>query len=94
MSASEKAIESAILRLLEQRDSCASICPSEVARALDRRRGDKWRELMEPVRRAADRLADAGLVAITQSGVPVDVGHAQGPIRIRRPVATQQRRGA
>lgn len=49
---------------------------------------------MEPVRRAADRLADAGLVAITQSGVPVDVGHAQGPIRIRRPVATQQRRGA
>ncbi|MEU3246442.1 DUF3253 domain-containing protein [Streptomyces sp. NPDC006875] len=86
MSLSEKAMESAILGLLEQRASGASICPSEVARALDRRRGDKWREFMEPVRRAADRLADAGLVVITQSGVPVDVRHVQGPIRIRRPV--------
>ncbi|MFF2996473.1 DUF3253 domain-containing protein [Streptomyces sp. NPDC057950] len=84
MPFSDKAVETALLKLLDQRVSGASVCPSEVARALDGARGDEWRELMEPVRRAAVRLADRGGVVITQRGVPVDARSVQGPIRIRR----------
>ncbi|MEU1535363.1 DUF3253 domain-containing protein [Streptomyces fagopyri] len=84
MSLSDEAVEAAILKLLEQRASSASVCPSEVARALDRGPGDHWRELMERVRRAAVRLSDIGRVVVTQRGVPVDPRHVRGPIRIRR----------
>jgi hypothetical protein len=39
---------------------------------------------MEPARRAARRLVDAGRVEITQKGRVVDPSTAQGPIRLRR----------
>ncbi|MET8411298.1 DUF3253 domain-containing protein [Streptomyces sp. NPDC005195] len=84
MSLSDEAVEAAVLKLLEQRPSGASVCPSEVARALDRAPGDHWRELMERVRRAAVRLSDIGRVIVTQRGVPVDPRQVRGPIRIRR----------
>ncbi|MFE4547356.1 DUF3253 domain-containing protein [Streptomyces sp. NPDC056785] len=79
-------MEAAILELLDQRASGSSVCPSEVARALDHAEGGKWRELMEPVHRAAVRLAETGRVVITQRGVPVDARKVRGPIRISRPV--------
>ncbi|MER7679174.1 DUF3253 domain-containing protein [Streptomyces sp. NPDC096934] len=81
---SHEIVEAAILELLDQRASGASVCPSEVARALDHGQGDEWREFMEPVRCAAVRLADAGRVVITQHGVPIDARQVRGPIRIRR----------
>ncbi|MFF3559688.1 DUF3253 domain-containing protein [Streptomyces sp. NPDC002574] len=84
-SFSDRAVESVILTLLDQRSPGASICPSEAARALRPGPGDGWRDLMEPVRRAAGRLADAGLVVTTQRGVPVDALRVRGPLRIRRP---------
>ena len=70
-----------ILDLLADRASGATICPSEAARAVG---GEKWRDLMEPARRAARRLVDAGEVEITQRGTVVDPSTAKGPIRIRR----------
>ena len=77
----DRALESAIQSLLDERARDATICPSEAARLVG---GDEWRELMEPARRAARRLVAQGVVAITQKGTVVDPSSAKGPIRIRR----------
>ncbi|MBA8960371.1 DUF3253 domain-containing protein [Rhodococcus opacus] len=81
MTASGSEFEERIRALLDARSANSSICPSDVARAVA---PDDWRPLMEPVREAARRLADAGEVEVTQKGAVVDPGSARGPIRIRR----------
>ena len=81
MAASDSELEDRIRALLDARADRASICPSDVARAVA---PDDWQPLMEPVREAARRLADAGEVEITQKGDVVDPESARGPIRIRR----------
>jgi Protein of unknown function (DUF3253) len=77
----EAAIVAAIRTLLSRRDASASICPSEVARALDH----DWRDLMRPVREAAGMMAARGELRITRG---VDgVAHKDlhlGAIRLRR----------
>lgn len=73
-------LENKIRELLDARSRDSTICPSDVARAMS---DDNWRELMEPVRRAARRMVDAGEVQITQKGTVVDPSTAKGPIRIR-----------
>ncbi|MFG2621375.1 DUF3253 domain-containing protein [Streptomyces sp. NPDC048507] len=80
----ERRLERAVLELLERRGPSATICPSDAARAAYTGGGDGWRALMEPVRRAARRLAESGEVDITQGGRRVDPATARGPIRIRR----------
>ena len=83
----DQQIETAILVLLAQRAPGATVCPSEVARALDGGRddgGESWRSLMAPVREAAVRLVARGEVVVTQGGTVVDPGNAKGPIRLRR----------
>ena len=82
----DRALEKAILRLLDQRARGATICPSEAAREVAGPDADEaaWRELNEPSRRAARRLVYRGEVAITQKGRVVDPSTAKGPIRIRR----------
>jgi hypothetical protein len=77
----DRALEQAILSLLDARAGGATICPSEAARTVG---DDGWRELMEPARAAARRLVAAGEVVITQGGAVVDPSTARGPIRIRR----------
>jgi hypothetical protein len=77
----DRALEQAILSLLDGRAGGATICPSEAARTVG---DDGWRELMEPARAAARRLVAAGEVVITQGGAVVDPSTARGPIRIRR----------
>lgn len=73
-------LERLIIELLDARPAGATICPSEVARAL----GGDWRARMEPARAAARRLVASGRVEITQRGRIVDASTAKGPIRIRR----------
>ncbi|WP_404961454.1 DUF3253 domain-containing protein [Streptomyces sp. 147326] len=80
----EQRLERVILELLERRGPTATICPSDAARAAYSGKDDGWRALMEPARRAARRLVEAGEVDITQGGRPVGPGTARGPIRIRR----------
>ncbi|MEM9494160.1 MAG: DUF3253 domain-containing protein, partial [Myxococcota bacterium] len=88
---SERRLEQAIVDLLDRRRDGASICPSEVARAVSAERGEDagttnpapWRALMEPVRRAARRLAHRGVIDITQRGAVVDPTAFVGPIRLR-----------
>jgi DNA-binding FadR family transcriptional regulator len=71
-----------VLEITRQRGDTATACPSDVARAL----ADNWRTLMPRVREAASRLAQRGLVEITQGGVVVSPsGPWKGPIRIRKP---------
>lgn len=74
-------LEAEILSKLGERARGATICPSEVARALAP--DDEWRALMEPVRQAARRLVAKGVLDITQGGHAVDASTAKGPIRLR-----------
>ena len=91
----DRALEAAILGLLDGRATGATICPSEAARAVATIAGhghgdaapegeDAWRALMEPARRAARRLVTAGEVELTQRGRRVDPSTFRGPVRIRR----------
>ncbi|MGW5145942.1 DUF3253 domain-containing protein [Rhodococcus koreensis] len=80
MTVADGELEDRIRALLDARAESASICPSDVARAVA---PDDWRPLMESVREAARRLAAAGEVEITQKGAVVDPDSARGPIRIR-----------
>lgn len=77
------AIEDKIFELLAQRQQGATICPSEVARAME---ADEtaWRERMPQVREAARSLAQAGRLTVTRRGVEVDATSRGGPIRIGR----------
>lgn len=93
VGAVDHALERSILDLLQNRAAGATICPSEAARAVaaagdhddHEPEGDEpWRALMEPARRAARRLVDAGEVEVLQQGRVVDSFTAKGPIRIRR----------
>lgn len=77
----EADLETVILDLLSKRSPSSSVCPSEAARAVG---GDEWRDRMDDARAAAGRLADAGLVDVTQGREVVDVRTARGPVRIRR----------
>ncbi|MEF2976686.1 DUF3253 domain-containing protein [Subtercola sp. YIM 133946] len=81
--ATERQLEEGIRSLLASRESTASICPSDVARAVTSNEAE-WRALMEPVRQAARRMMAAGEVEITQGGRVVDPTSLKGPIRIRR----------
>jgi hypothetical protein len=80
----DQRLEQAIRSLLERRADTASICPSDAARSAYEGDDDGWRDLMEPVRRAAWRLVEAGEVEVTQAGRPAVKGETRGPIRIRR----------
>jgi hypothetical protein len=74
----DRALERAIVTLLEQRPRGATICPSEAARQV---RPADWRDWLEPTRRAGRRLANAGLLNWTQGGRVVDPSTARGPVR-------------
>ncbi len=77
----ERALETAILGLLEQRGAGKTICPSEAARLVA---PHDWEPLMEAARSAARRLVRAGKIVMTQGGVVVDPSRAKGPVRLRK----------
>ena len=76
-------LEKIIIDILRSRGPKASISSSEAAIRLagndDRK---KWRSLLEPVRRAARRLAHRHTIRITQAGKVVDPSEFRGPIRL------------
>ena len=74
-------VDAAVMAALESRREGSSICPFEVARALDPKH---WRERLDDVRAAAVRLSLANRVVVTQAGHVVDPLVAKGPIRIRK----------
>ena len=77
-------IAATIFSLLNQRAPTASICPSDVARALANDE-PAWRALMPSVRETAASLARANRIVITQGDRQLDPAClASGPIRLRR----------
>lgn len=74
-------LERVIRTLLQERAAGATICPSEVARAVG---GTGWRRLMPGVREAARVLAERDEIVVTQKGLVVDPVTARGAIRLRR----------
>ena len=78
------AIEEKIFGLLATRHDGATICPSEVARALAPD-DVSWRQLMPQVREAAQELARNNRLKVTRRGVRVDATSRGGPIRLGLP---------
>ena len=77
-------IEEEIVRQLSKRAVTSSLCPSEIARALQ---ADEtaWRALMPLVRETAAAMRDEGQLRITRRGVDMpaaDLHH--GAIRLAR----------
>lgn len=72
-------IEAEILAQTLARGADKSICPSEVARSL----AAEWRPLMDVVRQAAMRLAQAGQIDILRKGKRIDPAATHGVIRLR-----------
>ena len=68
------------LRLLAERAPGATVCPSEVARAISQ--GEEWRGAMPDVHDAVDRLRADGLVTLSWQGRALPV--RDGPYRIGR----------
>lgn len=78
---SEPVIREAILAQTAACGAEKSICPSEVARAID---PEQWRSLMTRVRREATVLAREAQIDILRKGKPVDPeGEIRGVIRLR-----------
>jgi hypothetical protein len=76
-------IHECVVELLEHRTFGDTICPSEAARILGGELNVEWRDLMRPVRDVAARMADQGRIDVLQSGHPVDIRNARGPVRLR-----------
>ena len=83
----DAAIAAKVFALLDQRRPEATICPSEVARALSLSNDEAaWRAAMPAVRRVAAQLMADGRLRVTRGGVPVaDPEQAGGPIRLGKP---------
>ena len=73
-------IPKTILHTAIERGPDKSTCPSEIARMLF---PDDWRKHMQEVVDVAVNLHNQGKVVITQKGLPIDVEHIKGPIRIK-----------
>lgn len=71
----------AALALLDARAEGASVCPSEVARALAGEGGD-WRAAMPKVHAQIDRMSAEGLVSLSWKGRTMP--QRKGPYRIHR----------
>lgn len=84
MRVTDEAIRTTIVGLLARREPPATICPSEVARALA---PHDWRPLMTKVREVATAMATQGALDIRQGGRTVVPGAPQrGPIRLGLPL--------
>ncbi|MFC4210182.1 DUF3253 domain-containing protein [Pedobacter lithocola] len=73
-------ISTTILAVATKRGLEKSTCPSEIARMLFPK---DWRKHMKDIVDVAIDLNNQGKVAITQKGIPIDVNHIKGPIRIK-----------
>ncbi len=81
MTEGDRAIEEMILRLCRARGPGKTICPSEVARALEPEEA-KWRALLHKVRAVACRLSRDGSIAIYRKGKVIDPAAVRGVIRL------------
>lgn len=69
----------AIMKLLSERATTSTICPSEVLPVEQKQNT----AMMEHVRRSARKLAHEKKILITQKGQAVDPDNFKGPIRLK-----------
>lgn len=74
-------ISATTMTLLRHRAATASICPSDVARAVG---GHDWRERLGTVRTVAAQLAADRVLSVTQGDEPIAIDDVSGPVRLRR----------
>jgi hypothetical protein len=74
-------IRKEILKLAEERGTEKTFCPSDVARAVDKK---NWRILLDQVRFVAGVLIHEGKIIATQAGKSVDINQSKGPLRFRK----------
>lgn len=60
----------------------ATVCPSEVARAIAGTDETEWRKLMKPIRAEAVRMARAGRITIRRKGRVADPDDFKGVYRL------------
>jgi alkylated DNA nucleotide flippase Atl1 len=76
----DRRLEAAIRALARRRGVDKTFCPSDAARIAG---GARWRDAVEPARRAARLLAEAGVVDLRQRGARIDPSKPwRGPVRI------------
>ncbi len=85
MTTPDSDLEAAILSLAQARGPDKSIDPAEPAKQVAAARGIDWHALMQPVRRAAVRLAMDGRLIILRKGKPVDPADFRGVYRLTVP---------
>jgi len=78
-------IEAALLRLTAERGPGKTVDPAEAARELGGAHPDQWGPLMQPIRRVAVALAEAGRVVILRKGKAVDPRDFKGVYRLTAP---------
>ncbi|MEM8790521.1 MAG: DUF3253 domain-containing protein [Pseudomonadota bacterium] len=76
-----------ILELCRERGIGKTICPSEVARALEPDL-ERWRSHLPSVRARAAELAEAGQIAIYRKGRAIEPSKMKGVIRLGLPKST------
>tara|TARA_Y100001947_G_C10318911_1_gene295226 strand:+ start:1194 stop:1445 length:252 start_codon:yes stop_codon:yes gene_type:complete len=74
--------EAAVLALLSERQSGATICPSEAARRIATDNKSDWREAMPVVHTAVDHLLDQKAITLSWKGKALPA--RSGPYRIGR----------
>jgi len=77
------AIETAILRLLDEAGAGKTVSPTDAARAL--KPGPEWHVMMPSIRRTAVHLALAGRIVIYRKNKPVDPNDFKGVYRLGLP---------
>ena len=75
-------IRETVLTLVQARGIGKTICPSEVARALDT---ENWQRFLKPIRHEAQLMARDGQIAIYRKGKQIDPDLMKGVIRLGRP---------
>ena len=81
--ASNDDIETAILRAVAAAGAGKTVGPIDIARELHD--ADDWQSVLPALRRAAERLALAGEIAIYRKGKPVDANDFKGVYRLGLP---------
>jgi hypothetical protein len=80
----DTAAAEAILALCRERGPAKSICPTDAARRLAGHQSDlAWRAALPRIKRAAARLAQAGIIDILRKGKPIAPADARGVVRLR-----------
>ncbi|MEM9098963.1 MAG: DUF3253 domain-containing protein [Pseudomonadota bacterium] len=79
-----KGLELLILHLCQERGPGKTICPSEVARAVETEEA-AWRRLLPEIRRVASDMARDQKIAIYRKGRVIDPDAVKGVIRLGLP---------